>query len=84
MRSAGFLVIWFLVLWLYVRWNTSRKVTALLSRWQNAREDSPVNLAAATLRWIEDLLCPITTAQDRLRDLIARINNLRETSAQAA
>jgi hypothetical protein len=82
LKNAVFLLIWFTVLWLLIRWNTQRRVNRLLTRWRGADTGDPsVNLAAATLEWIDGLIDPVRTARQRADALVERTEALRASIA---
>jgi hypothetical protein len=85
LKSAGFLAIWFLVLWLALRWNTQRRVQRLLRGWRSAGENDPtLNLASATVSWMDDLLDPIRQARERAETLAKRAEALKSGTRRTA
>jgi hypothetical protein len=85
LHSAGFLLIWFLFLWAYVRWDTSRRVARLLARHRraDAKSDPTLNLATATLTWLDDILDPIRQAREQTDTLVKRTDSLRPRTPAA-
>jgi hypothetical protein len=82
LKNAVFLLIWFAVLWLLIRWNTQRRVNRLLERWRAADASDPsVNLATATLEWIDGLIEPVRIARGRADALVQRTEELRASVA---
>ena len=82
LKNAIFLIIWFAVLWLLIRWDTQRRVNRLLLRWRGTDASDPsVNLAAATLEWIDGLIEPIRVARGRADALVERTEALRASVA---
>ncbi len=82
LTNATFLLIWFAVLWLIIRWNTQRRVNRLLLRWRGTDAHDPsVNLASATLEWIDGLIDPIRLARSRADALVERTESLRASVA---
>ncbi|HEV2295527.1 MAG TPA: GTPase domain-containing protein [Tepidisphaeraceae bacterium] len=82
LKNAMFLLIWFAVLWLLIRWDTQRRVNRLLLRWRGTDANDPsVNLATATLEWIDGLIEPIRTARARADALVQRTEQLRASLA---
>ncbi|HWE04909.1 MAG TPA: hypothetical protein VG326_21055 [Tepidisphaeraceae bacterium] len=79
LKSAGFLIIYYAVLWLALRWNTQRKVSRIMSRWRATDfSDASLNLAAQTLKWLDELTGPIRAAHDRMQSLASRSAALRD------
>ena len=84
LKSAVFLLIWFVVLWLVLRWNTQRKVDRLMSRWAAANTADPsVNLEAQAMQWMDDLLRPIRSAEERLLTLSKRVEEFDQATRRA-
>jgi hypothetical protein len=82
LKNATFLLIWFAVLWLLIRWDTQRRVNRLLLRWRGTDSRDPsVNLAAATLEWIDGLIEPVRVARGRADALVERTEALRASLA---
>lgn len=82
LKNAIFLLLWFAILWLLIRWDTQRRVNRLLQRWRGAEANDPsVNLATATLEWIDGLIEPIRVARGRADALIERTEALRASVA---
>ncbi|HYO09787.1 MAG TPA: GTPase domain-containing protein [Tepidisphaeraceae bacterium] len=82
LKSAGFLAIWFLFLWLILRWDTQRRVTRLLARWRATDgEDNALNLPAAVMAWVDELLDPIHVAGQREEALAQRTEQIRQELA---
>jgi hypothetical protein len=73
LRSTVFLLIYYTVLWLALRWNTQRQVARLLNRMaRRGKKDEEIDLSAAATRWMQNLLDPLLTAQDRAKALADR------------
>jgi hypothetical protein len=82
LKNAVFLLIWYLVLWTLIRWNTQRRVNRLLSRWRAADSRDPsVNLATATIEWIDGLVEPVRSARSRADAIVQRTEALRASIA---
>jgi hypothetical protein len=84
LKSTAFLFIWFLVLWLALRWNTQRKVARLVQRWALTDVSDPsVNLTTQIMQWMEDLLAPIRSSEQRFESLAKRAQQFDASSRQA-
>ena len=82
LKNAVFLLIWYLVLWTLIRWNTQRRVNRLLARWRAADSRDPsVNLATATIEWIDGLVEPVRSARMRADAIVQRTEELRASVA---
>jgi hypothetical protein len=82
LKNAVFLLIWYLVLWTLIRWNTQRRVNRLLMRWRAADSRDPsINLATATIEWIDGLVEPVRSARSRADAIVQRTEELRASIA---
>ena len=75
-------LLWFAGLWVLVRCDTQRRVNRLLLKWRGTEARDPsVNLAAATLEWIDGLIEPVRVARGRADALVERTEALRASVA---
>jgi hypothetical protein len=69
-----FLILYFLILWLILRRGTQRRVNRLLKRWGGLKQHDPaMNLSVQTVQWGDELLAPITQRQQRMREVVERV-----------
>ena len=84
LKSAVFLFIWFVVLWLILRWKTQRQVNRLVERWAATdMADPSVNLSRQAIQWMEDLLAPIRSSEERLFSLAQRVEEFNTSTRRA-
>jgi hypothetical protein len=78
LQSAGFLLLYFLVLWAILRWDTQRRANWMIQRWKRPDPGAPgLSLAAQAIEWMDELLEPVESHRDRLRDLVERVEQFR-------
>lgn len=84
LKSTVFLFIWFVVLWLVLRWRTQRQVDRLVQRWAATDVADPsVNLSRQSMQWMEDLLAPIRSSEERLLSLAQRVEEFNTSTRRA-
>jgi hypothetical protein len=78
LKNAVFLLLWHLFLWSMLRWDTARRVDRLLERWQSGKQpDLEMNMTAAAIQWLDDLLQEIRSARENAESLAKEIESLR-------
>jgi hypothetical protein len=76
LQCVTFLIIWFAVLWILLRAGTHRRINRLIEQWKNSDDDS--SLSGQTLQWIDELLEPIHQRRQRVEEIVARAQLLKE------
>lgn len=85
LKNAAFLLLWFGLIWAYLRWSTQRKVERQLVRWRSAEHlDPAINPTAAAMEWLNDLLAPIRTGQEKLQRLLDGLKRLEQDLDRSA
>lgn len=86
LKTLTFLILWFVIIWLIVRWDTSRRVDRQLQRWKITDSLDPgLSMPGQTIEWLSRQTQPVTTARERVEDLVKRADELKDQlQAQAA
>lgn len=82
LENLAFLVGWHLLLWMMLRWDVQRKVDRHRRRIAHGAMDrEAADPQAAAMAWMDDLLEPLESRGDKLKQVLDRVQAVREESA---